>query len=45
MDGAAQQRDAADEGRLVACGSIVIGNKVIVNQGEVVAPLAADREC
>jgi hypothetical protein len=33
MDGAAEQRDAADEGRSDACGSIIIGNEVIVNQG------------
>jgi hypothetical protein len=38
MDGAAQQRDAADEGRLEACGRIIVGNKVLVNQGEVVRP-------
>jgi hypothetical protein len=36
--GAVEQRDAADEGRLEACGSIVIGNKLIVNQGRVVRP-------
>ncbi len=35
--GAAQQRDAADEGRLEASGSIMIG-PVIVNQGKVVRP-------
>jgi hypothetical protein len=35
--GAVQQRDAADEGRLEAYGSIVVGT-VIVNQGEVVRP-------
>ncbi len=34
---AAQQRDAADEGRLDPCGSIVVGT-VIVNQGKVVRP-------
>jgi hypothetical protein len=36
--GAAQQRDAADEGRLDACGSIIVGNKVTVSQGKVVRP-------
>ena len=41
---AAQQRDAADEGRLDAYGCIIVG-KVIVNQGEVGAPFAADHEC
>jgi hypothetical protein len=35
---AVQQRDAADEGRLDACGSIIVGSKVIVNEGEVVRP-------
>ena len=34
---AAEQRDAADEGRLEAGGSI-IGGTVIVNQGKVVRP-------
>jgi hypothetical protein len=34
---AAEQRDAADEGRLEASGSIIVG-KVIVNQGKVVRP-------
>jgi hypothetical protein len=34
---AVEQRDAADEGRLEACGSTVVGT-VIVNQGEVVRP-------
>ena len=34
---AAEQRDAADEGRLVACGSIMAG-PVIVNEGKVVRP-------
>ncbi len=34
---AAEQRDAADEGRLDAGGSIIVGT-VIVNQGEVVRP-------
>jgi hypothetical protein len=38
MSGAAQQRDAADEGRLDACGSIVVGNEVIVNHGKAVRP-------
>jgi hypothetical protein len=32
-----EQRDAADEGRLEACGSI-IGGRVIVNQGKVLRP-------
>jgi hypothetical protein len=36
--GAVEQRDAADEGRLEASGNIFVGNKVIVNQGEVVRP-------
>jgi hypothetical protein len=36
-DDAVEQRDAADEGRLEAYGSIIIG-RVIVNQGEVVRP-------
>jgi hypothetical protein len=35
--GAAQQRDAADEGRLDAYGSVFVGT-VIMNQGEVVRP-------
>jgi hypothetical protein len=34
---AAEQRDAADEGRLEAGGSIMVG-KIIVNEGEVVRP-------
>jgi hypothetical protein len=34
---AAEQRDAADEGRLEACGDTLVG-AVIVNQGEVVRP-------
>ncbi len=34
---AAEQRDAADEGRLEAGGSIIVG-AVIVKQGEVVRP-------
>ena len=34
---AAEQRDAADEGRLEPSGSIIVG-KVIVNQGKVVRP-------
>ncbi len=37
MSGAAQQRDAADEGRLEASGSIIVGT-VIVDQGKVVRP-------
>ncbi len=37
MTGAAEQRDAADEGRLDACGSIVVGT-VIVNESKVVRP-------
>jgi hypothetical protein len=37
MSAAAQQRDAADEGRLEASGSISVGT-VIVNQGKVVRP-------
>ena len=36
--GAAQQRDAADEGRLEPCGSIIVGNEAIVNNGEAVRP-------
>ncbi len=35
--GAVQQRDAADEGRLDAYGSIIVGT-VIVNKGKVVRP-------
>jgi hypothetical protein len=35
VDGAIQQRDAADEARLEPCGSIIVGT-VIVKQGEVV---------
>jgi hypothetical protein len=35
---AAEQRDAADEGRLDAYGSIIVGNEGIVNQGKVVRP-------
>jgi hypothetical protein len=35
---AAEQRDAADEGRLDACGSIIVGNEAIVNRGKVVRP-------
>ena len=34
---AAEQRDAADEGRLATSGSIMVG-PVIVNQGKVVRP-------
>ncbi len=37
MGGAVQQRDAADEGRLEASGSIMVG-PVIVNEGKVVRP-------
>ena len=37
-DRAVEQRDAADEGRLEPSGSIIVGNKVIVNQGNVVRP-------
>ena len=37
MDEAAQQRDAADEGRLEACGTVLVG-EVIMNEGEVVRP-------
>ncbi len=37
MDGAIQQRDAADEGRLEAYGSIIAG-KVIVGHDRVVRP-------
>ncbi len=37
MDGAIQQRDAADEGRLDAYGDVFIGT-VIANEGEVVRP-------
>jgi hypothetical protein len=36
--GAAQQRDAADEGRLELCGSTIVGNEIIMNQGRVVRP-------
>ena len=36
--GAAEQRDAADEGRWDAYGGIIVGNEIIVNQGEVVRP-------
>jgi hypothetical protein len=36
--GAAEQRDAADEGRLDACGTVIVGNEVIVNPGKVVRP-------
>ena len=38
QNGGVEQRDAADEGRLDAYGSIIVGNKVIVNQGKVVRP-------
>jgi hypothetical protein len=34
---AVEQRDAADEGRLGACGSIIIG-KIIVKRRKVVRP-------
>jgi hypothetical protein len=34
---AVEQRDAADEGRLDACGTIMVG-PVIVKQGKVVRP-------
>ncbi len=37
MTGAAEQRDAADEGRFEACGRVVLGT-VIVSEGEVVRP-------
>jgi hypothetical protein len=37
MERAAQQRDAADEGRLEASGSAIVG-QVIVNQGKAVRP-------
>jgi hypothetical protein len=37
-DRAAEQRDAADEGRLDADGSIIVGNEGILNQGKVVRP-------
>jgi hypothetical protein len=37
VDEATQQRDAADEGRLEASGSIIVGG-VIVNEGKVVRP-------
>jgi hypothetical protein len=33
--GAAEQADAADEARLDACGTIIVG-RVIVNEGKVV---------
>ena len=38
MSGVAEQRDAADEGRLEAGGSIIVGNKVIATQSAVVRP-------
>ncbi len=44
-DGAVEQRDAADEGRLEACGSIVVGNEVIMDQGRVVRPSQLIAEC
>jgi hypothetical protein len=34
---AAEQRDAADEGRLDACGDTMVG-KIIVDEGKVVRP-------
>ncbi len=37
MKDAAEQRDAADEGRLEPCGSAMVGT-LIVNQGKVVRP-------
>jgi hypothetical protein len=37
MRSAVQQRDAADEGRLEASGSLTVG-RAIVNQGKVVRP-------
>ena len=37
MDDAAQQADAADEGRLEASGSIMVG-AVIMDEGKVVRP-------
>ncbi len=37
MTGAAEQRDAADEGRLEPYGSIVLGT-LIVNEDKVVRP-------
>jgi len=37
MNGVAEQRDAADEGRLDASGDVFVGT-VIMNQGEVVRP-------
>jgi hypothetical protein len=36
--GGVEQRDAADEGRLEACENTIVGNKAVVNQGEVVRP-------
>jgi hypothetical protein len=41
---AVEQRDAADEGRLELCGSIVVGSSRR-ERGLGHAPLAADREC
>jgi hypothetical protein len=38
VDRVAEQRDAADEGRLETYGSIILGNEAIVNQGKVVRP-------
>jgi hypothetical protein len=37
VDRVAEQRDAADEGRLEPCGGMVVG-RVIVNEGKVVRP-------
>ncbi len=37
MNGAAEQRDAADEGRLEPSGSAMVG-PLIVNEGKVVRP-------
>jgi hypothetical protein len=37
MEGAAEQRDAADEARLEPCAGILIG-ALIVDQGKVVRP-------
>jgi hypothetical protein len=38
MNRVAQQRDAADEGRLEPCGDMIAGNEVIVDEGKVVRP-------
>ena len=37
MNDVVEQRDAADEGRLEACGSFIVGS-VIVREGKVVRP-------